>query len=113
MRDELQDRKDLLRDEFNDKKDLINEEYKALKEAERAKTEQYNERMKQYEAEHLAKPLGVNSTQDLTPTLAVTNPRLISINGLTEAENKAIKERADAQKIEPARQIKPFLYVGG
>lgn len=97
MRDELQDRKDLLRDEYNDKIDLINEEYKALEKAERAKTEQYNERMKQYEAEHLAK-LGIINA-GLDAELAGYQSQIDSINGLTEAENKAIKERADAQKI--------------
>ncbi len=97
MREELQERKDLLRDEYNDKIDLINEEYKALKEAERAKTEQYNERMKQYEAEYLAKIGVINAGLDAE--LAGYQSQIDSINGLTEAENKAIKERADAQKI--------------
>jgi len=97
MREELQERKDLLREEYDLKIDAINEEYKALKEAERAKTEQYNERMKQYEAEYLAKIGVINAGLDAE--LAGYQSQIDSINGLTEAENKAIKERADAQKI--------------
>lgn len=97
MREELQERKDLLREEYDLKIDAINEEYRALKEAERAKTKQYNERMKQYEAEYLAKIGIINAGLDAE--LAGYQSQIDSINGLTEAENKAIKERADAQKI--------------
>lgn len=97
MREELQERKDLLREEYDLKIDAINEEYRALKEAERAKTKQYNERMKQYEAEYLAKIGVINAGLDAE--LAGYQSQIDSINGLTEAENKAIKERADAQKI--------------
>lgn len=97
MREELQERKDLLREEYDLKIDAINEEYRALEEAERAKTKQYNERMKQYEAEYLAKIGIINAGLDAE--LAGYQSQIDSINGLTEAENKAIKERADAQKI--------------
>jgi len=53
--------------------------------------------MKQYEAEYLAKIGVINAGLDAE--LAGYQSQIDSINGLTEAENKAIKERADAQKI--------------
>jgi len=97
MKDAIEEKKDLLRDEYDSKIDAINKEYDALIEIEQARKEQHNERMKQYTEEYMAQ-IGVIDA-GLAEELAWYQTQIDSINSLTDEENKAIKDRANAQKI--------------